>query len=905
MALVRRLSFWAGPDAARIDALYRQSGMYRERARKWNSRRGASTWGAQLIEAVLASPGDFYTPPTVKTTPTTPATARATDTARRSTAPEDAPEDAPDAPPTGETIRAPIETPATASAYTAIPGTPWYLAPDGVNGVNGGPIMELKGRGESADYRPVYDWDAPTIRARVKFPSGESLAGRAVLYDIELDGQRELVSYGELHKGEAWEKWGSLGIAGRTAFANMAATVEYLARRAPIHRGMRYTGWVEHTDGETGASTGASSMGEGKRHALVLPSGELIGASGVLPDTRAYLDVAAHHSAPYRDADGEPIQTPTGEAASPSAQAAALHFITTSAARSLATLATLAHVRSIMYGVWRSDCTVILRGGSGRGKTTVGKWGRNLVGDYGPNAPASAAFTGPTAASIEKHISQLKSLPIVLDDLVLRDDMTPGERADVGKKVDMVARSVANNEAIRQRQTAKMEDAPAYKVDALPILTAEELPPEVKASALNRSIVLDIGEGDVTVARFYEDAATLHRAALRVFGRGFIAWLASEWDTHGASLAGSWIDTHRAYARRIERDMCAARGVQALPAYADRLPSNGAHLLLAADALHTYATRAGVACPITPESVYSDLLAHLLAQVETIDALATGGNDGEPIGERLAATIREALARGEAFVTNADGTDATQHIARKPEELGYHAALNGDYTRGRVWLGEITPDGEYLTVERLALDGLLKHTARAQRWRGWHVSARELAATLHRAGVIVKPESGRHLEHLARRGGRRVRRLAIPCAVLWPDYSEPGEGDTDGEPIELAPDAPDGGAASPSSAIASATPYTPDVVTWPGDATDGRELAGWGDEDADAAPYAPYAPDEDDTDGDTGETLAPVGASGGETIREPDTLADALPYQKRYTPDELAPDGTPWALMPMTERGSI
>jgi hypothetical protein len=715
-------------------------------------------------------------------------------------------------------------TPETSGDYIAIPGTSWYLTPDG------GRIVTRKGRGELEDYAPVYEWSTPIIHALVKFPREQSLTGRAVLYDVEVDGQRERITYGDLHKGaEAWHSWGTLGIAGRTAFANMAATVEYLARKAPVHQGMRATGWIEHTG----------------RHVLVLPSGELVGREGVVSDTLAYLDIAAHHIAPYLAPDGKPITVSPSSPANHAAQSAALHFITDNAARSLAALALCAHIRSIMYGIWRSDCTLIIRGGSGRGKTTISKKGRNLTGAFAPDARGSAEFTGPTAASVEKHMSQLKCLPLALEDLVLRGDMTPGEKAEVGKKTDMVIRSVANNAPVRERQTAKMEDAPAYKIDALPVMTVEELPPEVKESALNRSVLLDVGEGDVHPPRWYEDDALTHDAALRTLGRGFIVWLAGEWDTHGAALAARWIESHRAYTRQVERDIRAARDGRPLPAYADRLPSNAAHLLLAAHVLHTYASAAGVACPITAESIYSDLLAHLVAQIETIDALAAGGNDGEGVGERIGAAVREALARVDAFVTNTDGSDATKNATLKPEQLGYRSTttttLTGEYQRATRWLGEITPDGEYLTLDRLALHGLLKHTARVEHWRGWRVSARELAAVLDKAGILEKPRAGRNLEHVVRRNGAQARRLFIPREALWPDY---GEGE-DGEPDAGNPGEPGAGAADSADSIpdpleASEAPETPPTVPTVDEWSAGQQM-----------PYTPYTPDALTYAGDT------------------------------------------------------
>jgi primase-polymerase (primpol)-like protein len=50
-ALCNLLAFWTGGNAAQMDRLFRQSGLYRE---KWDSRRGAETYGVHTIARALA-----------------------------------------------------------------------------------------------------------------------------------------------------------------------------------------------------------------------------------------------------------------------------------------------------------------------------------------------------------------------------------------------------------------------------------------------------------------------------------------------------------------------------------------------------------------------------------------------------------------------------------------------------------------------------------------------------------------------------------------------------------------------------------------------------------------------------------------------------------------------------------
>ncbi len=68
LALCGILAFWCGPDADRIQRLFRRSGLMRA---KWDERRGTSTYGRWTIDKALAGKTEFYQP-TVGATFTTP-----------------------------------------------------------------------------------------------------------------------------------------------------------------------------------------------------------------------------------------------------------------------------------------------------------------------------------------------------------------------------------------------------------------------------------------------------------------------------------------------------------------------------------------------------------------------------------------------------------------------------------------------------------------------------------------------------------------------------------------------------------------------------------------------------------------------------------------------------------------
>ena len=59
MALCSHLAFWCAGDAARMDRIFRASGLMRD---KWDSRRGGTTYGAQTIERAISGATEFYKP---------------------------------------------------------------------------------------------------------------------------------------------------------------------------------------------------------------------------------------------------------------------------------------------------------------------------------------------------------------------------------------------------------------------------------------------------------------------------------------------------------------------------------------------------------------------------------------------------------------------------------------------------------------------------------------------------------------------------------------------------------------------------------------------------------------------------------------------------------------------------
>lgn len=117
MALSTRLAFWTGRDASRMDALFRRSGLYRE---KWDEKRGAQTYGQRTIAKAIECCTEVYKPKArARVSVSAPGDSSASDGAERQE-PEEASGLVPLGhrdPETGRLVLSPLRTLPTAQAY--------------------------------------------------------------------------------------------------------------------------------------------------------------------------------------------------------------------------------------------------------------------------------------------------------------------------------------------------------------------------------------------------------------------------------------------------------------------------------------------------------------------------------------------------------------------------------------------------------------------------------------------------------------------------------------------------------------------------------------------------------------------------------------------------------------------
>lgn len=279
MALCSHLAFWCGGDAARMDRIFRASGLMRE---KWDSRRGATTYGAQTIERAIEGCREFYDP----------GRRRAPSPARRPSTP-----------------RSPAPSPRVAPAAPPAPSGPEF-DPDRAPSVEGwrvdgaGRLWTVDRDGEArASVTSTAPWiacdlvdvDTREVRAlvRVRLPGGsvrEQAMGRDVL----------------LNQGKVIGALAPMGA--NVSSSNCKEVVRYLTdceRRLgalrPSYQSVGHLGWA---DGPLGAfmpyDAGAGDVRFDPTPDEALKARPFMGAAGTLAEWVAGVSPAREASPAFR-----------------------------------------------------------------------------------------------------------------------------------------------------------------------------------------------------------------------------------------------------------------------------------------------------------------------------------------------------------------------------------------------------------------------------------------------------------------------------------------------------------------------------------------------------------------------------------------------------------------------------
>lgn len=717
-----------------------------------------------------------------------------------------------------------------------------------------------EGKKKSASYfRPISPWGSARLGGIVQFLEHEAPAGARRCYEIVARGTTAVSSRKEVHCGEWAERHGVPGAASRSSHAEWADIIEWqeiLCGPVPIHQGRNGTGWGEVNE----------------RHAHALPNGVWYGAGGPIPNAKAYMHLAAEHLAPYADLDAATL-TDLHAHPDTQAQADALAFRAGVDDNHITLLIDAAFWDSLLYPLLRPDYGVLARGPSGTGKTSRSDSGRNYLGRFGLYKCPPTGSMFDTTAAVERHATQLKHEPTTIDDLVIREQDSAAAKNDKARMLRAILHSVGNNTPVRRRMGRDMQEQPSYKFETVPVLTSEQLLPDMAESDLNRAVVLRLDQDSVIGLKRLQKGLPQHQAGMLGAGLGYLAYIAGRWDAEGADFAGVLRTRHATLRQQVLADMLARRDEKPLPSEADRLPSNGAHLLLAVSVMQDYCTAAGMPYTFDMDAIRGHLVDELVAQVDLIQALMTGSHNGVAFDEWVGGVLRRAVDEGQRHVATPEGElPNPDYLPIQPVRLGW---------RERGW--ELDPDNpdkkrpvirpqgallavtsqkcQHLCVEKHTLFDVLSREA-TREGRPFPATADEMMREFARYNMIARDTDGKHLERKIRIGPTRPWRVWIVRHVVWPELRRPFSTNSPVGPV--GPVGPVSG--SPELQPTQATspgPTRPDSGPTPGAGWGHLELAQAGPTPSAFGPthYGPVGPDDVATD-QTGSPLVTSGPTG-------------------------------------------
>jgi hypothetical protein len=454
---------------------------------------------------------------------------------------------------------------------------------------------------------------------------------------------------------------------------------------------------------------------------------------------------------------------PTGEALAAAARA------------SLALLEGLAPARiamPLLAAVWRAvlgqaagaiDLSLYLVGPHGAGKSEVAALAQQHFGP-GLDARHLPGNWASTANSLEGLAFHAKDALLVVDDYAPRGAV--GDRQRLEGAADRLLRAQGNHSG-RQRMRADGSLRPNRPPRGLILCTGEDLP--AGQSLRGRLLVLEIGPGDVELARL-----TPHQraAASGLFAQalaGYVAWLAPRY----GELRGS-LPTQRAALRDRARDEVAGGS--------PRTPGIVADLALGLELFLNFALDAG--------AVTSDQRAALegrgwAALLQAAAAQAAHVQTAEPTALFLR-MLAAAVASGRAHVAEPNGMEPNppqawgwqgQEYMRKGEngpELELRFVPQG---RRVGWV-----EGENLYLEPEASYAAAQQMARDQ-GEALPVTPRTLHRRLSERGLLVSREAGRETVTIRKTlEGRRRAVLHLRADALCAQQpDQPDQPDQQGE----------------------------------------------------------------------------------------------------------------------------
>ncbi|WP_052709760.1 hypothetical protein [Streptomyces sp. NRRL S-495] len=168
------------------------------------------------------------------------------------------------------------------------------------------------------------------------------------------------------------------------------------------------------------------------------------------------------------------------------------------------------------------------------GKTSVGALLRGLMFTKRPEAfpPEPTRAFHHTKTSIEIAVAFEADSPLLIEDMALTLDSSPAEVREATDKLEMLFRSVGNDEEMRGRSTRKLGHQEANYVRGIPVATAQMMPPTMQASLYRRAVCIQMSEeGGQCDWRWYRDTGgELLQVPLRTIGELIVDHLYAQGD---------------------------------------------------------------------------------------------------------------------------------------------------------------------------------------------------------------------------------------------------------------------------------------------------------------------------------------------------------------------------------------
>ncbi|MEU6236685.1 hypothetical protein [Kitasatospora sp. NPDC047058] len=415
------------------------------------------------------------------------------------------------------------------------------------------------------------------------------------------------------------------------------------------------------------------------------------------------------------------------------------------------------------------------------GKTSTGAVQRGLLFTKRPEAfpPEPTRAFHHTKTTIELAVAFEADSPLLIEDLALTLDSAPAEVREANDKLEMLFRSVGNDEEMRGRSTRKLGHQEASYVRGIPVATAQMMPPTMQASLYRRAVCIQMSEnGGQLDWRWYRDGGgKLLEVPLRTIGEMVIQHLYEQGDE-----ATEYLEDLDAKATTLLKPYVN----KALPDYNG--PMEGvikaaggmlAGILLIADVLDMD----GEALARTVCGPLADSLAQ---QAEKMDDRHAAQDD---LPTAVAAVIRNSLLRSKAHIRDAGGNvrPAVPHEVEQAQGLIYKGI--GD-NQQPVWEGRGSafywlPDrGPALGITSEHLHDLLQNSTDAK-VKG--TTSRSLPNALLRSGMTYRnaTQKGREATWRVDIAGKKPWLILIKPEYLWDlgdDGDNPPPGDGTGDP---------------------------------------------------------------------------------------------------------------------------